>query len=68
MAQLTFKTNIDCMGCKARVTPFLDENFNIYDWDVDLRHDDRILSVTGDVTDQEVIETIARAGYKAEKI
>lgn len=66
---LKFKTNINCGNCKAKVTPLLDQKEGITDWTVDLDNPDKVLSVEAQgVSEQEVIETIAKAGFKAEKI
>lgn len=69
MNKLKFKTNINCGGCLAKVTPFLDENEYIDHWEVDLTHDDRILSVeTNELMITDIIDVVNKAGYKAEEI
>lgn len=69
MSTLKFKTNIKCNNCVAKVSPYLDESFNIKEWNVDLENPDRILTVTGeDISNEYVKETILKAGYKAEEI
>ncbi len=68
MKTLKFKTNINCNGCKAAVTPFLDGDEQISSWEVDLNDPKRILTVTGaDITPAGVIETLKKAGYQAEQ-
>jgi copper chaperone len=64
----SFKTNIKCGGCVSRVKPHLDGLEEIKSWNIDLESPDRILTVEGEIKDNTVINTIARAGYKAEKI
>ncbi|HKO75869.1 MAG TPA: cation transporter [Flavobacterium sp.] len=41
-----FKTNINCGGCVAKVTPVLDTTDGIETWTVDTTNKDKILSVT----------------------
>jgi len=45
MATLQFKTNINCGGCIARVTPRLNEVKGISSWKVDTDNPDKILTV-----------------------
>ncbi|WP_316788053.1 heavy-metal-associated domain-containing protein [Pedobacter frigoris] len=70
MQTLKFKTNIKCGGCIATVTPYLNAQTEIDDWKVDTENPDKVLEVSGtDSLDAEkVIETLEKAGYKAEKI
>ena len=66
---LRFKTNINCGGCITSVKPHLDNVGGVYNWEVDTTNKDKILTVksTG-ITEQEVIETVQRAGFKIETI
>lgn len=61
---LKFKTNINCSGCVAQVTPFLNEAEGIGDWEVDTANKDKILSVhsTG-ITEDELIKKVREAGF-----
>lgn len=62
-----FKTNINCGGCIAKVTPFLDEAQGIDHWEVDTTNKNKILTVTSDgITEQQVVALIQKAGYKIE--
>lgn len=62
---LKFKTNINCGGCIAAVKPHLDNAEGICHWEVDTNNKDKILTIksTG-ITQQEVIETVTKAGFK----
>ena len=40
-----FKTNINCMGCVAKVTPTLNEISEIENWEVDVRNKDKVLTI-----------------------
>ena len=68
METLKFKTNIKCGGCIATVTPFLNGDENIENWQVDLESADRILTVETIHSADEVTELVKKAGYKAEEI
>lgn len=65
----TFKTNINCGGCIAKVTQFLDEVKGISNWNVDTENKNKILTVVSDgITESEVIDTVQKAGFKIETI
>lgn len=67
MKQLTFHTNIKCMGCISTVTPALDETVGAGNWEVNLQAPDKLLTVKGELVEQEkVVAALARVGYKAE--
>ncbi len=66
MNTIKFKTNINCGSCIKTVTPFLNKIFEIESWEVDTDNPDKILTVKGDITSEEVIEVLKEAGYKAE--
>lgn len=69
MKTLKFKSNINCTGCLSKVTPFLNEEKEIEKWDVDLKHDDRILTVeTENLSADEIKETVQKAGFTVAKV
>jgi copper chaperone len=69
MASLKFKTNINCNGCRMRVTPFLDKAEGIIKWEVNVDNPDKILSVeTASLTAPDIINVVSKAGYFAEEI
>ena len=64
-----FKTNINCGGCIASITPKLNANTDIKSWEVDTANPQKILSVETDtLSDEAVREIVIKAGYKAEKL
>ncbi len=66
---LKFKTNINCMGCVAKVTPELDKLTAIENWEVDIRNKDKVLTVNASSEkESEVIAAVEKAGFKIEKI
>ncbi len=68
MQTLHFKTNINCNGCLAKVTPFLEGEKGIAQWQVDLQSDERILTVDTAMDAEEVIKTLQRSGFTAESM
>lgn len=69
MQTLKFKTNINCGGCISTVTPFLNNKEGIEKWEVDTANPQKILTVTTeDLKATDIIETLQKAGYKAEQI
>ena len=68
MEKLRFTTNINCGGCIARVMPFLNNEKGIKEWAVDTTDPKKILTVEADqITDDEVMDVLNKAGFKAEK-
>lgn len=65
-----FTTNIKCTGCLAKATPHLDAVAGADNWEVDLQTSQKTLTVVteGDVSPNEIIEAVQRAGYTAEKV
>jgi len=64
---LKFKTNINCNGCVAKVTPFLNDADGICQWDVDTANKDKILSVHSEgISENEVIQKVKEAGFNIE--
>jgi copper chaperone len=69
MKKYQFKTNINCSGCVANVTPYLDANNEIKNWHVDIDNPKKVLTVETDNLTDEMVSTIVKtAGFKAEKL
>lgn len=64
----SFKTNIRCDGCIAKVKPYLDELKEVKSWSVDLGSPDRVLTVEGEVDVGMIVKALALAGYVGSKI
>lgn len=64
---LQFKTNINCGGCVAAVTPHLNRLDGVAHWEVDTENKDKILTVaaTG-ASEQQIMETVQQAGFTIE--
>ena len=64
-----YKTNINCGGCVASVTPHLNASNDIKSWEVDTANPQKVLTVeTDNLSDEAVREIVVKAGYKAEKL
>jgi len=69
METLKFKTNINCGGCIAKVTPSLNETIGESNWQVDTQNPNKVLTVSGtQVNKDEVIKAVKKAGFKAEEV
>lgn len=61
-----FKTNINCGGCIAKITPHLNGNHDIINWSVDTANPAKILTVETDKLDEAGIANIVKeAGFTA---
>ncbi len=64
-----FKTNIKCMGCVSKVTPVMNEEVGVDNWEVDTQSLDKILTVKGiGIDSSDVIHAIESTGFKLEII
>lgn len=64
-----FKTNIMCGSCIAKVTPVLNEIAGENNWKVDTQNPQKVLTVNReDVTENDIINVLQKAGYKAEEL
>ncbi len=69
MKTLKFKTNINCGGCVASVTPGLNELNGVEKWNVDISDPKKILTVeTDSLTEEDIIKKLKSTGFIAEKI
>ncbi len=69
METLKLKTNINCSGCVAKVTPSLNETIGEHNWQVDTQNPNKILTVScTEVNKNEVIKAVQKAGFKAEEV
>ncbi len=69
MKKYQFKTNINCGGCIASVTPHLNANENIKEWKVDTSNPNKILTVqTENLKEDEIKAIVQKAGFKVEPL
>ena len=66
---MKFKTNINCGGCVAKVTPKLNEAKGILSWNVETGNPDKLLTVETDSLSKEAImELVKTAGFRIEPL
>ena len=64
-----YKTNINCNGCIAAVTPSLNGSDAIEKWEVDITNPEKILTVELKDNNPEVVkELVQKAGYRIEEL
>ena len=69
MKTLKFQTNVKCGGCVATITPFLNQEKGIANWNVDLISPQRILAIeTEELSSGAIVEVLKKAGYVANPI
>ncbi|HET6559561.1 MAG TPA: heavy-metal-associated domain-containing protein [Prolixibacteraceae bacterium] len=69
MGTLKFKTNVNCGGCIATITPHMNQVIGIEKWSVDTANPQKILTVKAiDLQPEVIVETLKNAGYKAEPV
>ena len=66
MNTLKFKTNINCNGCIAKVTPSLNGAEGIENWEVATNNPQKILTIqTASLSEADIITVVKNAGYQA---
>ncbi len=69
MSTLKFKTNINCNGCIAKVTPSLNSAGGIDKWEVDTNNPQKILTIqTNGLSEADIITVVKDAGYQAVRL
>ena len=69
MKKYQFKTNINCGGCVAKVTPVMNSEPQIANWKVDTENPNKILTVqTENLHEDQIKSMVESAGFKAEKM
>lgn len=63
-----FKTNAKCGGCVAKIEATLNTAVARDQWNIDLTTPDRVLTITCDLSDDDIVRLFTAAGFKAEKI
>lgn len=68
MQTFHFKTNAKSSGCVYKIDKILKENPSSGSWNFDLVHPHKILSISTDLSAEDIIEMINKAGCKAELV
>lgn len=64
METKTFRTNLNCGSCVAKVAPFLDADKDIREWKVDTSDERKVLFVTGEnIQPERVRELVKKSGF-----
>lgn len=64
----TFKTNINCGGCIAKVQPFMDGEENIQSWEVNTDVPEKILRVESETWQAgQIMDLVKKAGFEIEE-
>lgn len=67
METVQFKTNINCGGCVAKVTPVLNKETGIKHWAVDTNSPHKILTIEKDgISQDEIMTAIKKTGFQIE--
>lgn len=65
--KIQFKTNINCGGCIATVTPYLDKAVGENEWQVDTDNKNKVLEVDADKKEA-AIQAVQDAGFTIEPL
>ena len=66
MKTLKFKTNINCGNCLSKVSPILNAESGIAEWNVDLQDPEKTLTVkTVDLNPDDIKKTVLKSGFLA---
>jgi copper chaperone len=68
MEKLKFKTNINCSACIATFTPFIQGKAGVNAWNVDTTTPDKVLTVEGDLSEEEVVALVKEAGFQVKEV
>lgn len=65
---MKFKTTINCSSCIRAVTPSLNAVDGIDKWEVDTENPDKILTVSGSATTEQIVRAVKKAGFEIEPL
>lgn len=65
--KVKFKTNINCGGCIATVTPYLDQAVGENEWQVDTDNKNKVLEVAAEKK-AAAIQAVQEAGFTIEPL
>ena len=69
METLHFTTSINCGGCVAAVTPYLQSLQSVQSWHVDTDNPQKILTISGtDLQENHIIATVEKAGFSIKRM
>ncbi|SET36151.1 heavy-metal-associated domain-containing protein [Hymenobacter actinosclerus] len=65
MNTLQFNTTINCANCVRAITPVLNGEKAISSWQVDTDNPNKVLTVSGDLSAEQVVALVEEAGFEA---
>lgn len=65
MAVFKFRTNAKCDGCVTAIGVKLNRIVSPGDWSIDLKDPNKALTITTDLTPEDVRKAVEEAGFKA---
>ncbi|MBT2559115.1 heavy-metal-associated domain-containing protein [Hymenobacter sp. ISL-91] len=65
MSTLRFNTTINCANCVRAITPTLNGEPAISSWQVDTDTPNKVLTVNGDLSAEQVVALVQEAGFEA---
>jgi len=68
MKTFKFKTSIKCDGCIDTIKPYLNYKSKIKEWEVDMANPDKVLTITTDFSEKDIVNMLKNIGYSAEKL
>ena len=67
MDAITFKTDLHCSSCVSKVTPILEDDSSIKEFNINLDHPQKLITIQGNIINSgKLISKIEDAGYHAE--
>lgn len=63
-----FKTNAKCNGCLMKIAAVLNKRVHPDQWSMDMLKPEKVLVITSDLPDGEIIGMVEEAGFRAERI
>lgn len=65
MNTLRFNTTINCANCVRAITPVLNSEKTISNWQVDTNDSNKVLTVSGEISAEQVVALVEEAGFEA---
>lgn len=67
--EMKFRTNLQCENCVSKVKKDLDEKIGSDNWNVDINHSDKILTIkSSQIDEEEVLKIVKSKGFDAETL
>lgn len=67
MKKASYKTNLKCAGCVAKITPYLNEISGEGNWAVDLSQPTKRIELGAEISFEKIKAAFDKAGFKVEE-